>query len=143
MTTSGRGVTRLSDTESWGLLESSTVGVLATAAHERPDLFPVNYLLDGRTLLIRTSPGTKTAELRTDPHAAFAVQGSDRHGQWSVVIHGSVEQLADVVDLVGAAAFELVSWAPGDKHVFIRITPERIEGRRMPRADLDLPPRFN
>jgi hypothetical protein len=136
------GPTRLTEAETWHLLEQTTVGVLATAAQGRADLFPVNYLVDGRTLLIRTSPGTKTVELSDNPHAAFAAQGTDRHGAWSVVIQGSAEQFTDEVDLVGSAALELVSWAPGEKHVFVRITPYRIEGRRMARADLERPPRF-
>ena len=123
--------------ECWSLLHRSGVGALATIAQGRPDLFPINYLVDGHTLLFRSAPGTKVAELEVNPHAAFVAQGQDAESAWSVVLRGEVEMLTDQVEVVGSGALELASWAPGSKRVFMRLTPSSVQGRRVPRSDLD------
>lgn len=100
-------------------------------------MFPINYLVDGRTLLFRTAPGKKVSELVIAPYAAFIVQGHDADGYWSVVIRGPVEMLTDQVEVIGSGALELASWVAGAKRVFLRITPSTVEGRHVQRADLD------
>lgn len=113
------------------------MGALATAAEGRADVFPINYLVDGKTLLFRTAPGKKVVELTIAPHAAFIVQGHDPDGYWSVVMRGLVEILTDEVEVIGSGALELASWAAGTKRLFLRLTPSTVEGRRVQRADLD------
>jgi nitroimidazol reductase NimA-like FMN-containing flavoprotein (pyridoxamine 5'-phosphate oxidase superfamily) len=122
--------------ECWHMLGRTGVGVLGTSTGGRPDLFPINYLVDGRTLLFRSAPGTKVADLEVTPHAAFAAQGRDDEGHWSVVVRGTVDILTDAVEVVGSGALELASWAPGSKRVFLRLVPGTVTGRRIPRADL-------
>jgi uncharacterized protein len=129
-------IIRLGADACWPLLNSSGVGDLATAANEQADVFPVNYLVDGRTLLFRTAPGTKVAELELAPNVAFIVQGHDASGNWSVVIRGLIKILTDQVEVIGSGALELASWAPGPKRVFLRLTPASVEGRRVLRSDL-------
>jgi len=130
-------ITRLGSEECWRLLDGTGVGALATAADDRPDVFPINYLVDGKTLVFRTAPGTKVAELAIAPHAAFIVQGRESDGYWSVVMRGLVEMLPDEVEVIGSGALELASWGAGSKRVFLRLTPSSVEGRRVQRADLD------
>ncbi len=132
-----RPITRLDAAECWPLLLRSGVGALATVADGRPDVFPINYLVDGHTLLFRSAPGTKVDELVASPHAAFVAQGQDATGHWSIVMRGQVAILTDQVDVIGSGALELVSWAPGAKRVFLRLTPESVEGRRVLRSDLE------
>lgn len=128
-------ISRVSTDECWNLLRRSGVGMLATAAAGRPDLFPVNYLVDGRTLLFRSAPGTKVAALEVQPHAAFGAQSADDDGHWSIVIRGRIDMLTDQAEIVGSGALELVSWAAGSKRVFMRLTPDSVEGRRVASAD--------
>jgi nitroimidazol reductase NimA-like FMN-containing flavoprotein (pyridoxamine 5'-phosphate oxidase superfamily) len=47
----------LSATESWALLRQTDVGRLAVIVDDRPDIFPVNYLVDHGSVVIRTAPG--------------------------------------------------------------------------------------
>ena len=47
--------------ECWALLRSIRVGRLAMCADGRPLIFPVNYVVDGRSIVFRTAPGTKLA----------------------------------------------------------------------------------
>lgn len=128
-------VTRLTDAECWARLHRSGRGVLATAADGQPDLFPVNYLVDAGALMIRTAPGAKVDQIGASPRVAFEIDGNDGHDYWSVVMRGTAEILTDQVEIIGSGALELYSWAPGEKHVFVRVTPVSVEGRRVPRID--------
>lgn len=130
-------ITRIGSDECWRLLQRAEVGALATVAQGRPDLFPINYLVDGHTLLFRSAPGTKVEELEINHHAAFLAQGQDADGAWSVVLRGQIDMLTDQVEVVGSGALELVTRAPGSKRVFMRLTPSSVEGRRVPRSDLE------
>lgn len=136
MTTSPPVNARLRSGECWDLLHRSGIGVLATSAAGRPDLFPVTYLVDGGALMFRTAPGTKVEQLEENDNAAFIVQGHDGDGHWSVVLRGTVDIMDDQVEIVGSGALELAAWAPGAKHLFLRLTPSRVTGRRIQRADL-------
>ncbi|MEO5921261.1 MAG: pyridoxamine 5'-phosphate oxidase family protein [Pseudolysinimonas sp.] len=127
--------TRIPESECWALLLRSGRGVLATAADSKADLFPVNYLVDGRTLLFRTAAGAKLDQVTEAPDVAFEIDGHDPRSYWSVVIRGTAERLSDDVDIIGSGALELVSWTRGDKRNFVRITPTSVQGRRVPRAD--------
>lgn len=136
MNDSARAMSRLPSEECWAILQRSGTGVLATSEGGHPDLFPLNYLADGHTLIFRTAPGTKIRALEVNPNAAFAAQGQDADGHWSVVIRGKVEATSDQVEIVGSGALELAAWAPGSKRVFLRLTPTSVQGRRVKRADL-------
>ena len=50
---------RLSFDQCWELLDSETVGRLALVVDEHPEIFPVNYVLDNRTIVFRTGRGRK------------------------------------------------------------------------------------
>ena len=128
--------THLDTDECWRLLLRSGAGMLATGAAGRPDLFPINYLVDGHTLLFRTAPGTKVADLETVPYAAFGVQGREGDDHWSVVIRGRVEALTDRAEIIGSGVLELVSWGAGAKHVFFRLVPTSVQGRRVLASEL-------
>lgn len=128
-------ITRLKDAECWELLHRSGRGVLATARDSRADIFPVNYLVDGSTILFRTAEGTKLDAVAAAPDVAFEIDGHDAHGYWSIVIRGTAERLSDEVEIIGSGALELYTWAPGEKRNFVRITPISMQGRRVPRAD--------
>lgn len=129
-------VVRLDTAECWARLHTAGVGFLATAADRRADLFPINYLVDDDGLAFRTEPSTKLAALRSAPSAAFGVIGRDPATTWSVVIRGTVTELTDQAEIIRSGVLELVSWAPGDKHLFLRLTPTSVEGRAVARGSV-------
>ena len=59
--------------ECWLLLGQSEVGRLAVAIRNRPDIFPVNYAVDGESIVINTAPGTKLAAAVLGRSVAFEV----------------------------------------------------------------------
>lgn len=125
----------LREAECWALLRRAGKGIVATAADSKADVFPVNYLIDGETLLFRSAPGTKLDQIAIAPDVAFVIEGHGSDGYWSVVLRGTAEVLSDQVEIIGSGALELASWAPGEKRNFVRITPQAISGRRVSRAD--------
>jgi uncharacterized protein len=112
------------------LLAGEEVGRLGVVAGGRPEIFPVNYVLDGNGILFRTAPGTKLDAAAGDA-VVFEVDHLDRatRSGWSVVIHGR----AALYTHFDSAAMERASslwWASPKEHL-LRITPEVITGRRL------------
>lgn len=124
----------LSEAECWTLLHRSGLGRLATAAGSRADIFPVNYLVHGETLLMRTAPGTKLDQLGEAPDVAFEADGHDADRYWSVVVRGHAKHLSDQARIIQSGALELVSWVPTEKREFVQITPTSVVGRSVERA---------
>jgi nitroimidazol reductase NimA-like FMN-containing flavoprotein (pyridoxamine 5'-phosphate oxidase superfamily) len=115
------------------LLRDQVVGRLAVVVGGRPDIMPVNYLLDGEGVVIRTAEGTKLDSASGAP-VAFEVDELDRdHRQgWSVVIHGIAHEIRtlgrdDITDRL--LSLPVDPWAGGDKPYLLRIAPLSITGR--------------
>jgi nitroimidazol reductase NimA-like FMN-containing flavoprotein (pyridoxamine 5'-phosphate oxidase superfamily) len=117
------------------LLAGEEVGRLAVVVGSRPEILPVNYVLDGDGIVIRTAEGTKLHAAAGAP-VAFEVDGVDRARKtgWSVVVHG----IAHEVQMLGRDditarldALEIHPWAGGAKPFILRIAPISITGRRV------------
>lgn len=135
-------VTRLDEDEAWQLLGSATVGRLATVIERQPDIFPVNFVLDGPTVVFRTAEGSKLLQLIVNSGVAFEVDQWDADSGWSVVVKGQAQEVTDWDDVARVERLPLQPWVPTVKTHFIRITVEQIEGRRFvfgdePERDLD------
>jgi nitroimidazol reductase NimA-like FMN-containing flavoprotein (pyridoxamine 5'-phosphate oxidase superfamily) len=130
--------------ECWGLLATQQVGRLAVVAGHYPLVVPVNYGLDGQTLVLRLSEGTKR-DASAHANVAFEVDLIDvvRRTGWSVLVRGLAEELTDrhwseLVDRTHAAGVE--PWAPGEHGHWFRLLPHRVSGRRI--VPRELPPPF-
>lgn len=114
------------------LLGADVIGRIAVVEGGAPIVFPVNYALDGETVIFRTAPGTK---LSAGPRAkaCFEVDGFDRAAMtgWSVAAVGRLEELDEYASEAfdRARALAITPWAgPGRDH-WMRLTPTRITGR--------------
>ena len=105
-----------------------------TRAGGEIDVFPVNYIVDERTLLFRTAPGTKLAELTAHDAVAFEVDGYGEHDAWSVVVKGTAARLDHQAEIDRADSLPLVPWIPTLKYTYVRITPTSLSGRRFRRG---------
>jgi uncharacterized protein len=78
MTVDTQPVTELSADESWQLISAMSLGRLVTVVAGRPELFPVNFVVQRSTVLFRTSEGTKlfsaVAEAAVRPDHAIGDQ---------------------------------------------------------------------
>lgn len=119
------------------LLAGDEIGRLAVVAGNTAIVVPVNYALDGDTVVFRTDPGTKLDD-GPRARASFEVDSFDRDRRtgWSVVATGRLEE----VTRYDAAAFERVRrlavdpWVGVDKAHWMRLVPDRVTGRRVDRT---------
>ena len=116
------------------LLATDTVGRLAVIVGGSPAIFPVNYLLDGESVVVRTDAGTKLEHGPRAP-ASFEIDDLDRRAKtgWSVVVTGRLEEVprGDTSTFHHLDALGVEPWAGGDKPHFLRLVPSRVTGRRI------------
>jgi uncharacterized protein len=123
-------VTHLSEMESWALLRGRPVGRLATAVAKIPDVFPVNYVVDDRSIVFRTAQGSKLLGLVINNQVAFEVDDWEQDlGGWSVVCRGRASVLEDPDERARAATLDLKPWLPTVKTHYVRIAVDHIVGR--------------
>ena len=117
--------------ESLALLRESPVGRLAVVVEGRPDIFPVNHVVDHGTVVFRTARGSKFWGAAGLP-VAFEVDGYDASSgrAWSVVVHGKGEVLIRSDEVLEALQLPIFPWQSGAKPEFVRIVPDEITGRR-------------
>lgn len=120
----------LSTEACWELLRGTNLGRLAVAAGDGIDLFPVNYLVDGDTLVFRSAPGRKLREIATDDRVAFEVDGSDATHRWSVVLRGRAAHVEFDDEIESSGILRLATDAPIVALTYIRIVPTALTGRR-------------
>lgn len=122
-------VTILSEDACWGLLAGLDVGRLATVADDAPEIFPINYVVDGTSVVFRTADGSKLAELTNNAHVAFEVDTWDLEGGKSVVLKGTATEITDPEELSRARALPLRPWIDTVKTHFVRVSARDISGR--------------
>src|SRR4051812_16899851 len=132
------GITTLDQHECWELLRSAEVGRLAVSILERPDIFPINHVVDHGRLVFRTAAGTKLAAAVLGRAVAFEVDGYDGNAgeAWSVVVKGRARELEAMHDVFDACDLPLFPWSSGSKPRFVRIEPDSVTGRRFRVVDL-------
>lgn len=126
--------------EYWDLLASAVVGRLALVVDGHPEIFPVNFVVERRTIVFRTAGGTKLWESKKEMAAAFEIDGYDALAEeaWSVVTRGNLaktygQEEKDAVDALG-----LEPWEPGVKSHYVRLAPKVLTGRRFKVAAPDV-----
>jgi len=131
---------RLSMDECWELLDREVVGRLALIVDGHPEIFPVNFVLERRSIVFRTAGGTKLWGAMTSKPAAFEIDGYDARGQqaWSVVARGEAELMESQEEKEAADARLLEPWQPGDKDFYVRLAPKALTGRRFTVSRPDL-----
>jgi hypothetical protein len=131
-TSSESGITFLTEDACWRLLETADVGRLALAIAGEPEIFPINFVVDGRSLVFRTAEGTKLFGVTASPLVALECDGyeDDTGEAWSVVAKGTAERLEHFPDIYAAEELPLFPWQPGTKQWFVRIGPTTLTGVR-------------
>ncbi|MET3720430.1 MULTISPECIES: pyridoxamine 5'-phosphate oxidase family protein [unclassified Arthrobacter] len=116
----------------WDLLRTVSVGRLAILVDGHPDIFPINYTVDGGTIVFRTGQGTKLAGASGGSPVAVEADGVDAVSglAWSVVLKGPATAIKGTEAVLDTAALYLFPWQAGKKDTFIRVSPDTLTGRR-------------
>ena len=117
----------------WGLLASVPVGRIGVLNDSAPEIYPVNHVVDRKTIVFRTDPGCKLRGLCRSPAVCYQIDSIDPDDAtgWSVLVKGRAVELSSPDDLRRAADLPLRYWALGDKAHWIRVVPEVVTGRRI------------
>jgi hypothetical protein len=131
----------LSAPESWALLREALVGRLGVVVDDRPDIFPVNHVVDHGSIVFRTAEGTKFTAAAGHV-VAFEVDGYDVEtgSAWSIVVKGTARKVIGLPDVLDIFDLPLFPWHSAPKPHFIRIEPDSITGRRFSATTGDVGP---
>jgi uncharacterized protein len=120
----------LSETECWDLLSSVALGRLVTTVNGQPEIFPVNFVVQHKTIVFRTAEGTKLVTTAINDRVLFE---ADDHGVtqgWSVIVRGKARILRTHEEIAEAERAQLLPWTATAKQHFVRIQPLSVTGRR-------------
>ena len=130
----------LTGDECFALAATQQIGRLGVNDDHYPLIFPVNFALDHRVIVIRTGPGTKL-KLSSHANVTFEVDQFDAETRsgWSVLIRGLAEEITahhgpDVLERTLSAGVD--PWAPGQHGHWLRLIPHAVTGRRIAPGDL-------
>ena len=133
------GMEDLGVAECWSLLRREEVGRLAVSIADHPDIFPINFLVDGESIVFRTAAGTKLAASVLGRGVAFEIDGYDpiAGDAWSVVVKGYAREIEHMLEYFDADDLPLFPWHTSVKPNIVRVTPDIITGRRFHVAQRD------
>lgn len=117
------------------LLDSQPIGRVAYIEAGSPVVLPVNYRLEGRHIVFRTTHGEKLSTALMNRPVAFEVDNyveGQRTG-WSVLVRGRAEVEFAPSDGTPASSEVPDAWADRIERAWlVRIRSEEITGRRIP-----------
>ncbi len=136
MTQEPRKLEELSPRESMRLLGTVPLGRVAFTARALPAIRPVNHLIDGDYIIIRTDAAAAiTTTLKSEPGSVVVAYQADLidyadHLGWSVTVVGVAHR---VIDPDEAAPYRraLRPWVAGEKDQVIAIHAELVTGFRL------------
>jgi uncharacterized protein len=120
----------LSETECWNLLRSVALGRLVTVVDGQLEIFPVNFVVQGRTVLFRTAEGTKLVSAVINNNVLFEADEHNVAEGWSVIVKGMARTLRTDEEIVEAEQAQLIPWTATVKQHYVRIRPLSVTGRR-------------
>lgn len=120
--------------ECWQRLEDhpAKVGRLGTGGPS-PDILPVNYAVDGRSIVFHTAAGKKLAAVDRKERVVFEVDDIDAASArgWSVLLRGFAEHVTDPDEIDRLERLPLQPWDRTPKTDFIRFTTHLVSGREI------------
>lgn len=130
MSVHGESMTVLSEDESWHLLASMALGRLVTCLEGQPAIFPVNFVVQRRTVLFRTAEGAKLFSAVMNNRVAFEADDHNVSEGWSVIVKGRALVLNTYAEIQEAERAQLLPWTATSKRRYVRVIPSVITGRR-------------
>ena len=129
------GYRDLSRERCFALMAGRQVGRLAYCTPTGPRIYPLNFVLDGESVVFRTAPYTALGTAMDGRDVAFEVDEVDEVDEadgngWSVVVGGRAEVISDPGEVAALRReTDPAPWAPGPRPLYVRIAVRRISGR--------------
>jgi nitroimidazol reductase NimA-like FMN-containing flavoprotein (pyridoxamine 5'-phosphate oxidase superfamily) len=132
--TGPRQTLKLTSAGCWDLLRGASLGRVVFTMHAMPAIRPVNHLIDGRTIVIRSHLGSAIAGHPSRDGAVVCYEADDidpeRHTGWSVIVTGIARLVTDP-GAVSRYQRSLEPWVARPMDQVIAITPETVTGIRL------------
>ncbi|MFP5345932.1 MAG: pyridoxamine 5'-phosphate oxidase family protein [Actinomycetes bacterium] len=123
----------LSSSECLDLLATTTVARMAYCTNGEAHVFPVNALLRGDEVVIRTTYGGKLAAAAHG--ATMTIEADDLDPEtrtgWVVNVTGPSRVVEDDDEVALLELEPIEPWAPGDKPFFLGVAVDVVTGRRI------------
>lgn len=117
------------------LARGSYLGRVGFIRNGKPMILPVNYVIDGEGVAIRTHTGSPlcglggaTVAFEVDEHRPLG------HSGWSVLIEGTLQVVTDQDEIERLNHGPLRAWAWRNPDVWLRISLDSVSGRRIPES---------
>ena len=119
-------------------LQSRGVGRLGVVVGGRVGVFPVNYTLEGDSVVVRVRHDGALDEATRDAFVALQIDHADPlyHEGWSVLVQGRCRHVTDAWELAALARLPLLPWGGTDRDLFLRIPMEKVGGRHIHHRDV-------
>lgn len=115
-------------------LESATLGRVGMNVGALPVVLPVNFAVDGNSIVIRTTEGTKLSAALDQAVVAFEVDHYDPEAErgWSVMVQGRAHQITESSRIDRAKVLPLRPVTEGGiADRFVEVEMEIVTGRRV------------
>lgn len=120
--------TLLTTERCWELLRADELGRLAFRMSDEVHLVPINYAVDGDTILFRTAGGNKLLGVTMHPEVVFEIDSYDHDRAHSVIVRGIARRLEEDEEH-RAENVPLRPWVNTPKYNVVEIRPTEITGR--------------
>jgi nitroimidazol reductase NimA-like FMN-containing flavoprotein (pyridoxamine 5'-phosphate oxidase superfamily) len=116
-----------------GYLGTGGVGRMVFAGPRGPEAIPVNYVMLGGDIVVRTGSHTSLVGRAAQSRVSFEVDQVDERlaEGWSVLASGPVQVVTTLSELETVRSLGLEPWAGGGKDTYLRITVTDMTGRRI------------
>src|ERR1700756_500749 len=123
MSATDDGVTILPEHECWDLLAGVALGRVVTSVDGQPEIFPVNFVVQHRTVLFRTAEGTKLVSAAINNRVLFEADDHNVAEGWSVIVKGRARSLRSDEEIEEAERAQLLPWTALGKTNYVRVIP--------------------
>ena len=113
------------------LLAAKETGRVAFVSDGRVQIYPVNYVMHGGSVMFRTSPYGAIGRVIVGQAASFEVDDFDDFLQagWSILVTGQARAADE--DTLSTRDAQPEPWADGVRSLLVEVVPEQISGRRV------------
>lgn len=122
----------LSEDECLAHLRTAREGRIAVVIDGQPAIFPVNYVIDGDVIVLRTNWSMLTTACLSS--VALQIDGVDagQRSGWSVMVQGVGHDVTYALDRASERlqTVTVAPWVPGPRPRLLRLIPETVTGQR-------------
>jgi nitroimidazol reductase NimA-like FMN-containing flavoprotein (pyridoxamine 5'-phosphate oxidase superfamily) len=122
-------INELTAQECWDALRDEEFGRLAYRLGDEVNIAPLNYAVDGETLLFKTAEGSKLLGVVMHPDVVFEIDRYDEELAQSIIVRGRA-RLLEEDEAHRAENVALRPWLDTLKYNVVEIYPLEVTGRR-------------